>query len=33
MLKPEAELRGNTSADLIKRILETTPLKLRDPEK
>jgi len=32
MLKPESELRGNTSENLIKRILEDTPLKLQDKE-
>ena len=32
MLRPESELRGNTSEDLIKRIIENTPLKLRDKE-
>lgn len=32
MLRPESELRGNTSEDLIKRIIENTPLNLRDKE-
>ena len=32
MLKPQAALRGITSADLIERILEETPLKLQDRE-
>lgn len=32
MLRPEAELRGSTSASIIKRILEETPLKLKDQE-
>jgi MoxR-like ATPase len=32
MLKPEAELRGTTAVDLIRRILEETPLKLQDQE-
>ena len=32
MLRPESELRGNTSDDLIKRIIENTPLNLRDKE-
>lgn len=32
MLKPEAELRGSTSLHLIERIIEATPLKLKDQE-
>ncbi|MBG0787750.1 MAG: MoxR family ATPase [Anaerolineaceae bacterium] len=32
MLKPQAALRGITSADLVERILEETPLKLKDLE-
>ena len=32
MLKPEAELRGNTSLRLIERIIETTPLNLKNQE-
>ena len=32
LLKPEAELRGNTSLRLIERIIEATPLKLKDQE-
>lgn len=32
LLKPEAELRGSTSTSLINRLLETTPLKLKDQE-
>lgn len=32
LLKPEAELRGSTSLSLIERIIETTPLKLKDQE-
>ncbi len=32
MLKPETELRGATSVSLIERILDETPLKLRDKE-
>lgn len=32
MLRPESELRGNTSEDLIKRIVDNTPLNLRDKE-
>lgn len=32
MLRPEAELRGSTSASIIRRILEETPLKLKDQE-
>lgn len=32
MLRPESELRGNTSEDLIKRIIDNTPLNLRDEE-
>ncbi len=32
MLKPQAALRGITSADLVERILEETPLKLKDQE-
>lgn len=32
LLKPEAELRGSTSPSLIERILETTPLKLKDQD-
>jgi MoxR-like ATPase len=32
LLKPEAELRGTTSVSLIERILENTPLKLKDQD-
>lgn len=32
-LKPEAELRGHTSIDIIKQILSETPLKLSDQER
>lgn len=32
MLRPETELRGTTSVSLIERILDETPLKLRDKE-
>ncbi len=32
LLRPEAELRGNTSLRLIERIIEATPLKLKDQE-
>lgn len=32
MLKPQAALRGITSADLVERILQETPLKLKDQE-
>jgi len=32
MLKPDAELRGITSSDIIHRILEDTPLKLKDQD-
>lgn len=32
MLRPESELRGSTSASIIHRILEDTPLKLKDQE-
>ncbi len=32
-LKPEAELRGRTSIDIIKQILSETPLKLSDQDR
>ncbi len=32
MLKPQAALRGTTSTDLVERILDETPLKLKDRE-
>lgn len=32
LLKPEAELRGTTSVSLIERIIEHTPLKLKDQD-
>ncbi len=33
ILRPEAELRGSTSADLVKRVLDETPLKLQNQDK
>jgi MoxR-like ATPase len=32
LLKPEAELRGTTSVNIIERIIETTPLNLKDQD-
>ena len=32
LLKPEAELRGTTSVNIIERIVETTPLNLKDQD-
>jgi len=32
MLKPQAALRGTTSTDMVERILDETPLKLKDQE-
>ena len=32
LLKPEAELRGTTSVNIVERIIETTPLNLKDQD-